>query len=128
MDMLLAADTIDLKGCMQSYLGKGPAASCFNFSLDNNVGCIAHEGLYGIAEESALSCGIPLQRYVSGGCGDNAYAMFQEDGPAVIEIGAPVRYAHSSCEVADLSDIKNTSIVITEMIHRIKESFRQNRY
>lgn len=128
MDMLLAADTPDLKGKMQSSLGKGPAASCFNFSFDSDIGCIAHEGLYDIAEESAQSCGIPLQRYVSGGCGDNAYAMLEGDGPAVIEIGAPLRYAHSSCEVANLSDIRDTAIVVSEMARRITESFSQNRY
>ena len=128
MDMLLAADTPDLEGSMQSALGGGPAASCFNYSFDSNIGCIAHEGLYTIAEKAASSCGCNLQRYVCGGCGDNAHAMYEEDYPAVIEIGAPVRYAHSPAEVANINDMIDTSRTVSKMIQMIDTDFNQHRY
>ena len=78
-----------------------------------------------VAEES----GTGMQRYVCvGGLGDNAYAGLEADGPAVIEIGSPVRYAHSSREVADLGDIQRQAALVAGMAARIGASFQQGRF
>ncbi|MBQ3201339.1 MAG: hypothetical protein IJB22_05400 [Clostridia bacterium] len=128
MDMLLAGDTPDVKGEFEADLGGGPVVSCYNYSSNSDIGCIAHEGLLAIAGEAAAAKNIAIQRYVCGGCGDNAYASMEADGPAAIEIGAAVRYAHSSCEMADLRDIEQLGVLIAEMARRIDGAFRQERY
>lgn len=127
MDMLLAGDTPDVRGHFHGAVGQGPMVSCYNFVPF--AGCIAHDGLLDLAEAAARDLGTGMQRYVCvGGLGDNAYAMLEGDGPAVIEIGSPVRYAHSSREVADLSDIHRQSILVSEIVRRIDAGFRQERF
>lgn len=129
LDMLLAGDTPDVRGQFQGTLGSGPMASYFNF-FDHPVnGTIAHPGLYKLALKAAEQLGIGIQKYVcDNSLGDNAYSQLQADGPACIEIGAPVRYAHSSCEVADISDIYDVSRLIAEMGLKIESDFQQCRF
>lgn len=128
MDMLLAGDTPDLAGEFQAALGQGVVASLFNFSNNNQTGCIAHEGLYALTEQVAATQGLSLQRYVCGGCGDNAYAQLEADAPAAMEIGAAVRYAHSPCEVADMKDLKELVLVVSDLVLRIDDDFCQARF
>ena len=127
MDMLLAGDTPDVKGNFDGALGQGPMVSCYNFA--SFAGCIAHDGLLDLAEQTAGETGTGMQRYVCvGGLGDNAYAALENDGPAVIEIGSPVRYAHSAREVADLEDIARQAILVSGIVRRIGADFRQARF
>lgn len=127
MDMLLAGDTPDVEGRFDGALGQGPMVSCFNFA--GFAGCIAHDGLLRLTEEAAREADTGMQRYVCvGGLGDNAYAMLENDGPAVIEIGSPVRYAHSAREVADLRDIARQAVLVSGVVRRIGPDFRQGRF
>ena len=129
MDMLLAGDTPDVRGQFEGSLGKGPMVSCYNFACPPFAGTIAHDGLLQLAEDTSQKLGTGMQRYVCvGGLGDNAYAGLEIDGPAVIEIGSPVRYAHSSREVADLEDISRQARLVAGMATRIGPAFRQGRF
>ena len=129
MDMLLAGDTPDVRGHFDGAVGKGPMVSCYNFVCPPFAGTIAHDGLLQLAETVAEESGTGMQRYVCvGGLGDNAYAGLEADGPAVIEIGSPVRYAHSSREVADLGDIQRQAALVAGMAARIGASFQQGRF
>ncbi|MGE4352857.1 MAG: M42 family metallopeptidase [Oscillospiraceae bacterium] len=129
MDMLLAGDTPDTHGHFCGALGKGPMVSWFNFSDRPCNGTIAHEGLYDLMEETAEELGTGLQRYVCvGGLGDNAYSQLAGDGPACIEIGAPVRYAHSSGEVADIADIDNLARLVAGAVRKLGPGFCRKRY
>lgn len=129
MDTLLAGDTPDVRGQFHGAVGKGPMVSCYNYCAPPFNGCIAHPGLYQLAEETAGAQGTGLQRYVCvGGYGDNAYAQLEVDGPAVIEIGSAVRYAHSSCEVVDVGDIEKQALLVAGMARALGAGFRQNRF
>ncbi len=129
MDMLLAGDTPDVKGVFEASVGCGPVASHFNYSDGVDNGTIAHPGLYQLAERVAKEQGTGLQHYVCyASLGDNAFSQLTGDGPACIEIGAPVRYAHSTTEVADLDDIENLSLLIASMVQSLDASFVQARY
>ena len=129
MDMLLAGDTPDVKGVFEASVGQGPVASHYNYSDGADNGTIAHPGLYALAERTAAAHGTGLQHYVCyASLGDNAYSQLTGDGPACIEIGAPVRYAHSTTEVADLDDIENLSLLVSEMVQGMDASFVQARY
>lgn len=127
MDMLLAGDTPDVQGSFDGAVGQGPMVSCYNFAAF--AGCIAHDGLLDLAEQTAREEGTGMQRYVCvGGLGDNAYAALENDGPAVIEIGSPVRYAHSAREVADLRDIAGQAILVAGIVRRMGAEFKQARF
>lgn len=129
MDMLLAGDTPDVRGSFEGTLGRGPVASHFNYSDQPMNGTIAHPGLYELALKTAQAQNIGLQRYVCySSLGDNAYSQLQGDGPACIEIGAPVRYAHSTTEVADIRDIVGLSVLVAHMLLSLDASFVQARY
>ncbi len=129
MDMLLAGDTPDVKGVFEATVGRGPVASHYNYSDGVDNGTIAHPGLYALAERTAAEQGTGLQHYVCySSLGDNAFSQLTGDGPACIEIGAPVRYAHSTTEVADLDDIENLSLLVAHMVQGMDASFVQARY
>ena len=129
MDMLLAGDTPDVKGVFEASVGQGPVASHYNYSDGADNGTIAHPGLYALAERTAAAHGTGLQHYVCyASLGDNAYSQLTGDGPACIEIVAPVRYADSTTEVADLDDIENLSLLVSEMVQGMDASFVQARY
>lgn len=129
LDMLLAGDTPDVRGHFHGAMGHGPMLSCYNFVSSLFAGCIAHPGLLELAEQAAADLGITSQRYVCvGGLGDNAYAMLENDGSAVLTMGAAVRYAHSSSEIADLSDIHELALLTAALARRIGPDFRQARF
>ncbi|MEA5048341.1 MAG: hypothetical protein VB034_06975 [Eubacteriales bacterium] len=129
MDMLLAGDTPDIGGSFCGSVGQGPMASCYNFCDRPCNGTIAHEGLYDLAEKVAAVRRTGLQRYVCvNSLGDNAYSQLAGDGPACIEIGAPVRYAHSSGEVADLHDIDALESLVAGMALEMGPDFQQARF
>lgn len=129
MDMLLAGDTPDVRGAFEGTLGQGPVASHYNYSDQPMNGTIAHPGLYQLALRTAKEQDTGLQRYVCySSLGDNAYAQLQGDGPACIEIGAPVRYAHSCTEVADIRDITGLSVLVAHMLLSLDSTFVQSRY
>lgn len=129
LDMLLAGDTPDVRGHFHGAMGHGPMLSCYNFVSSLFAGCIAHPGLLALAEQAADAQGISTQRYVCvGGLGDNAYAMLENDGSAVLTMGAAVRYAHSSGEIADLMDIYELALLTAELARRIDSDFQQARF
>ena len=129
MDMLLAGDTPDVRGHFNGAMGKGPMLSCYNFVSTFFAGCIAHEGLLHLAGQTAQTLGIPVQRYVCvGGLGDNAYAMLENDGAAVLTMGAAVRYAHSSREIADLGDLDMLARLAAAMAQSIGPDFQPARF
>lgn len=129
MDMLLAGDTPDVEMILDGALGSGPLVSNFNYHKGAINGCIAHPRLLELVELTSQELSIEFQHYVcEGGFGDNAYAQLEIDGPASIEMGAPVRYAHSSCEVADINDINDLGDLVAGIVLRIREDFSNRRY
>ena len=53
---------------------------------------------------------------------------FHISAAITIEIGCAVRYAHSSCEVADTADIENLSVLVAGIAGEIDSTFKQARY
>lgn len=127
MDVLLASDTPD-GGAFEGSLGAGPSLSYFNYCDGPFNGTIGHRGLLRLVEKTAVESDISVQRFVcSNSLGDAAYAQLAGGCPATIELGIPVRYAHSPREVADTQDLEALIRLICALLHEIDGEFQQAR-
>lgn len=107
-------DTPDLLGTGHLRLGGGPTMDLYNFHGRGTLnGTIAHPAMVRIAEAASEKVGIPLQRqaYV-GGLTDLSYVQFENGGIMCLDMGFSVRYCHGPCEVSDLNDIDQLTIVV----------------
>lgn len=77
--------------------------------------------LIGLVKEIAAAKQIPLQftvgRNLSGGT--DAAALRLKKDVATIVISIPLRYMHTSHEVADTRDLENTAILVSELLKRL---------
>jgi putative aminopeptidase FrvX len=118
MDGGAPSDTPDLEGTGLHRMGGGVVMDIYNFHGRGTLnGTIAHPAMVRIAEKAAERTGVRLQRqaYV-GGLTDLSYVQFEGDGGiACLDLGFPVRYCHGPCEVSDLNDINDLSILVKEV-------------
>jgi len=123
-DVMLSLDTTYAKssemkpGEVNAELGKGPvveikdAMSFMNPRIKNWV------------LKTAKAKGIKLQYDVSsGGAQDSSVGAITREGIASGAVSTPTRYLHTPVEVADMSDVKNVVVLVSEMIKNAGKYF-----
>jgi putative aminopeptidase FrvX len=130
LDIALSGDTPDLKSRYDINMGAGPTVCLYNFHSRGTLnGTIAHNGLYKLALKASESSGIPLQEFASIGLlTDNAYVQLEGEYIACLDMGFPVRYAHSPIECCDIGDIHGLIGLVYRMLMDMPGEFSPNRY
>lgn len=125
VDLMLATDTPDMTGRGEMRLGGGPGISLLSFHGRGTLnGVIPHPALVRLFEQTAEAEGIPLQRSAQTGVlTDLSYVQLVGEGVACIDVGFPMRYSHSSREVADLRDLERLRDLLVAAIARIGPDF-----
>ena len=118
------ADTPDLVGTGSTGVGKGPVMTLYNFHGRGTLnGTIAHPAMVRLVEAAAERAGLPLQRNAHiGGLTDLSYVQLEGTGVKCIDLGFPGRYTHSPCEMADMQDLDQLSILVKEVVDHIDAS------
>ena len=103
------------------YLGKGPAIT---------LGTIMNKKLKNLIEKVAKENNIPIQYTNSGSrTWTNADKIhFVDKGIPTMLLNIPLRYMHSSAEVANMDDVNNLSKLMYLIIKEIDENFSFNPY
>jgi putative aminopeptidase len=129
LDLMLATDTPDMAARGDLRLGGGPAMSLYSFHGRGTLnGTIPHPALVTLFEETAKRESIPLQRSAQIGIlTDSAYVQLTGKGVAVIDLGFPCRYTHSSLEVCDLSDLEALARLLIAALGEIDPGFNLDR-
>ncbi len=129
LDLMLATDTADMQGRGDVALGRGPTMSLYSFHGRGTLnGTIPHPALVALLEESARSEALTLQRSAQVGLlTDSSYVQLAHQGVAVIDLGFPCRYTHSSLEMCDLADLEGLTRLLVAAIPRIKAGFSLDR-
>ena len=98
-------------------LGKGPAV-CLSGMVNRKMNALL--------KKTAAECGIPVQYEVAGGrtYTDGDTIMLTGSGVPTALVSVPLRYMHSSVEIADLKDIEQCIELIAEFLMRIDADFR----
>lgn len=108
----------------ETKLGGGPVISKYNFHGRGTLnGTIAHPAMVRIIKEAASRSGIPLQNaaYI-GALTDMAYLQLEGKGVIGIDIGFPIRYAHSPSEVCNMDDLVGLSKLLEAVVNSIDEN------
>lgn len=129
LDILLATDTPDMEGSGEVTLGGGPGISLYSFHGRGTLnGVIAHPALVDLFETAAADADLPLQRSARiGVLTDLSYVQTTGSGLAAIDVGFPMRYSHSSLEVADLIDLAGLVRLLDAAMSRITPAFTLDR-
>ncbi|MEM2045411.1 MAG: hypothetical protein QXO20_04445 [Candidatus Bathyarchaeia archaeon] len=88
-------------------LGAGPVFSVYSFHGKGAViGTVQSTRVVEKMAKIAANKGLPLQLSVSEGIvSEGAYGQLEGRGATVIEVGFPLRYAHTGVEVCDIIDV-----------------------
>jgi putative aminopeptidase FrvX len=124
LDITPATDTPDLRGEGQVRLGGGPSLSRMSFHGRGTLGgLIPPPSLVDAVERAAVRGGSELQYdAVIGVITDAAFLpMASENGIAAVGLGIPCRYTHSPVETAQLSDVRETTTLLAELLHHAHE-------
>ena len=129
LDLMLATDTPDMTARGDMHLGGGPGMSLYSFHGRGTLnGTIPHPALVKLFSDTAEKEGIALQRSAQVGVlTDSSYVQLVNAGVAVIDLGFPVRYTHSSLEVCDLGDLVGLTHLLVKGIERIDSAFSLDR-
>lgn len=129
VDLMLATDTPDMMDRGEMDLGQGPGISLYSFHGRGTLnGVIPHPAMVRLFEETAGAEAIPLQRSAqSGVLTDLSYVQLAGPGVASIDVGFPMRYSHSSREVADLRDLDALARLLVAALGRIGPEFDLSR-
>ena len=129
LDLMLATDTPDMTARGDMRLGGGPGMSLYSFHGRGTLnGTIPHPALVKLFSDTADKEGIALQRSAQVGVlTDSSYVQLVNAGVAVIDLGFPVRYTHSSLEVCDLGDLVGLTHLLVKGIERIDSAFSLDR-
>ena len=106
-------------------LGGGPAICTYsNHARGSLLGNIPSRAMTKLAEDCAVSAGVPLQYFASGGfITDNVYIQDEvEKGCTILDVCGPCRYTHSAVETADFRDLEALVKLSTEMAKRVDGS------
>ncbi|MFO8110436.1 MAG: M42 family metallopeptidase [Thermoplasmata archaeon] len=119
-DYVIALDTYttsDSPGLKSFYkpikLGKGPVLRMVDVRAISSPKLVRH--FKKVAEDN----GIPVQYGVTGGTTDGM--ALQEFGPLTMAIGVPVRYSHSTVEVAHWDDVTGLSPLLEAGIRELND-------
>ncbi|MBC7739352.1 MAG: M42 family peptidase, partial [Candidatus Saccharibacteria bacterium] len=104
IDLMQASDTPDMADRGEMVMGGGPGISLYSFHGRGTLnGVIPHPGLVRLMEEAG---GAELQRSAQVGVlTDLSYIQTLGAGVAAIDVGFPMRHAHSAVECCDLGDL-----------------------
>ena len=126
-----AADTPDQKGKVSNVaMNSGVGVTLFNFHGKGTLnGNIVHKGMFELLKKVAAENNIPIQRHAArGALSDTAYLALENDGIPCMDMGTPDRYSHSTLELIDTKDLKQTGELLCHYIDALDEGFDLNRY
>lgn len=125
IDLMLASDSPGTEDAGEMRLGGGPGISLMSFHGRGTLnGVIPHPALARLFEEAAASRGIPLQRSAQSGIlTDLSYVQLAGEGAAALDVGFPMRYSHSSREMADLRDLERLRDLLLAALEGIGPGF-----
>lgn len=117
-------DTPDTRGTGHVKVGGGAAMWLYNFHGRGTLnGTISHPAMVRLFEEAAERKGMPLQRCAMiGGLTDMAYVQLEGTGVKGIDIMFPGRYAHTPCELVDLKDLEQVTVLVKEVVDNIDQN------
>ncbi|SMY09905.1 M20/M25/M40 family metallo-hydrolase [Flavimaricola marinus] len=129
VDLMLASDTPDMADRGEMTLGGGPGISLYTFHGRGTLnGVIPHPAMVRLFETTAQAEGIPLQRSAqSGVLTDLSYVQLTGNGVAALDVGFPMRYSHSSREVADMRDLEQLRDLLIAALGNITPDFELSR-
>lgn len=125
IDLILANDTPDMASRGDIKLGGGPAMGLYSFHGRGTLnGTIPHPAIVDLMDRAAQRTKIPLQRSVHiGALTESSYVQLVGSGVAVIDMGFPCRYTHSSLELCDVNDLVQLSALLTAAITSVDAKF-----
>jgi len=125
IDIMLASDTPDTADIGDMHLGQGPGISLYSFHGRGTLnGVIPHPAMVRLMEDTAEAHNIPLHRSAQTGIlTDLSYVQLVGEGVASIDVGFPMRYAHSANELCDLADLDALTRLLWAAIPDIRPDF-----
>lgn len=122
---MLASDTPDTADIGDMHLGQGPGISLYSFHGRGTLnGVIPHPAMVRLMEDTAEAHNIPLHRSAQTGIlTDLSYVQLVGEGVASIDVGFPMRYAHSANELCDLADLDALTRLLWAAIPDIRPDF-----
>ncbi len=112
LDTYTSSDSPGLKSFYKPIkLGGGPVLRMVDVRVISSPRLIRH------FKESGDGDNIPYQYGVTGGTTDGM--ALQESGSLTVSVGVPVRYSHSTVEVAHWSDIRNLPRLLAAGVRRL---------
>ena len=129
IDLILANDTPDMASRGDVKLGGGPAMGLYSFHGRGTLnGTLPHPAIVSLMENTAKTLKLPLQRSAHiGALTESSYVQLVGSGVAVIDMGFPCRYTHSSLEVCDVNDLVQLSALLTAAIASVDAKFNLDR-
>ncbi len=129
IDLMQASDTPDMATRGEMVLGGGPGISLYSFHGRGTLnGTIPHPAMVRLMEEAAASAGLALQRSAQVGVlTDLSYVQLVGQGVAAIDIGFPMRHAHSAVECCDLADLEGLTRLCLAALDQIPMGMNLNR-
>ena len=129
IDLILANDTPDMATRGDVKLGGGPAMGLYSFHGRGTLnGTLPHPAIVSLMENTAKALKLPLQRSAHiGALTESSYVQLVGSGVAVIDMGFPCRYTHSSLEVCDVNDLVQLSALLTAAIASVDAKFNLDR-
>lgn len=129
IDLILANDTPDMASRGDVKLGGGPAMGLYSFHGRGTLnGTLPHPAIVSLMENTAKALKLPLQRSAHiGALTESSYVQLVGSGVAVIDMGFPCRYTHSSLEVCDVNDLVQLSALLTAAIASVDAKFNLDR-
>ncbi|MBM3635811.1 MAG: M42 family metallopeptidase [Alphaproteobacteria bacterium] len=129
IDLILANDTPDMASRGDVKLGGGPAMGLYSFHGRGTLnGTLPHPAIVSLMENTAKALKLPLQRSAHiGALTESSYVQLVGSGVAVIDMGFPCRYTHSSLEVCDVNDLVQLSALLTAAIKNVDAKFNLDR-
>ncbi len=129
LDLILAADTPDMTSRGDVRLGAGPAMSMYSFHGRGTLnGAIPHPAIVTLFDETARDHDVNLQRSAHiGALTESSYVQLVHSGVAVIDLGFPCRYTHSSLELCDIGDLAELTRLLVAGISRIDSALSLDR-
>jgi putative aminopeptidase FrvX len=126
-----ARDTPDQRGKVSNVrMHDGVGVTMFNFHGKGTLnGNIIHKGMFELLKRTAREKGINIQRQAArGALSDTAYLALEGEGIPCMDLGTPDRYSHSTLEVIDTRDLKQTGDLLCAFIDNLTPDFDTNRY
>jgi len=129
IDLMQASDTPDMADRGEMVMGAGPGISLYSFHGRGTLnGVIPHPAMVRLMEDAAEAEGLTLQRSAQVGVlTDLSYIQTLGAGVASIDVGFPMRHAHSAVECCDLNDLAGLVTLLRGALARIPKAMKLER-